>query len=138
MAYAAIRLDGPALRGHALGMDSTPVQTPNQELEWLVQTIVDEVDPLEVILFGSTARGQDRPDSDFDLLVVMPDGTRRRPTEGRLYRAVGRLPGRTRGADILVATPALLDHERGAWWSVFDTAPNEGVTVYRRTEGLGG
>lgn len=103
------------------------------ELERVVQTIVNEADPLEIILFGSTARGQARPDSDFDLMVVMPDGTRHRPTESRLYRSLGRLAGRTRGVDILVATPALLDYERGAWWSVFDTAPKEGITVYRRT-----
>ncbi len=113
-------------------MAETLSASPGSELDRIVKTIVDEVDPLEIILFGSTARGAAGPDSDFDLLVVMPDGTPRRPTEGSLYRRLGRVHDRTRGVDILVATPELLDHERGAWWSVFDTAPKEGITVYRR------
>jgi len=32
--------------------------------------------PLEVWLFGSRARGDARPESDWDLVVVVPDGTR--------------------------------------------------------------
>lgn len=114
-------------------MEDAQFAQSSPELDRIVRAIVEYADPLEVVLFGSTARGEDRPDSDFDLLVVMPDGTRRRPLEGLLYRALGRIPNRTRGADILVATPALLDNERGAWWSVFDTAPSEGVSVYRRS-----
>jgi hypothetical protein len=39
-------------------------------LSWLVQRLVEELDPLEIWLFGSRARGDARPDSDFDLLVV--------------------------------------------------------------------
>jgi predicted nucleotidyltransferase len=30
--------------------------------------------PEEIWLFGSRARGDHRPDSDWDLLVVLPDG----------------------------------------------------------------
>ena len=29
---------------------------------------------LRIYLFGSRARGDDGPDSDYDLLVVVPDG----------------------------------------------------------------
>ena len=36
----------------------------------MVQAIVDEVDPEQVILFGSRARGDEREDSDVDLLVA--------------------------------------------------------------------
>lgn len=34
--------------------------------------IVSEFDPQRVVLFGSFARGTARPDSDVDLLVVLP------------------------------------------------------------------
>ena len=36
----------------------------------MVQAIVDEVDPEQVILFGSRVRGDERHDSDVDLVVV--------------------------------------------------------------------
>ena len=40
----------------------------------LVERLVDELDPLAIWLFGSRARGNHRPDSDFDLLVVAKPG----------------------------------------------------------------
>ena len=39
-------------------------------LDQMVQAIVAEVDPEQVILFGSRARGDAREDSDVDLVVV--------------------------------------------------------------------
>lgn len=36
--------------------------------------LVAELKPRSIWLFGSRARGTARPDSDFDLLVVLPDG----------------------------------------------------------------
>lgn len=38
----------------------------------MVRRIVREFDPERIILFGSHARGDAGPDSDVDLLVVMP------------------------------------------------------------------
>jgi predicted nucleotidyltransferase len=38
----------------------------------MVRRIVAEFDPDKIILFGSHARGEAGPDSDVDLLVVMP------------------------------------------------------------------
>lgn len=47
------------------------MQTLNQEaIDQMVQAIVQEVDPEAVILFGSHARGDARPDSDVDLMVI--------------------------------------------------------------------
>ena len=56
-------------------------------LDGIVRRIVTAADPLRVIVFGSGARGQMGPDSDLDLLIVMPDGTQRRRTAQRLYRS---------------------------------------------------
>ena len=41
----------------------------------LVCHVVEVMAPVEVWLFGSRAEGRERPDSDYDLLVVMPDET---------------------------------------------------------------
>jgi predicted nucleotidyltransferase len=40
--------------------------------ERLAQRIVELVHPLRIVLFGSYARGESRPDSDIDLLGVFP------------------------------------------------------------------
>ena len=42
-------------------------------LERLLAHVVEVMDPLEVWLFGSRAEGRARPDSDYDLIVVLPD-----------------------------------------------------------------
>lgn len=42
----------------------------SEALDGVVERIVKAVAPASVYLFGSRARGDHRPDSDFDLLVV--------------------------------------------------------------------
>ena len=66
----------------------------NQEtlLQQMVETIVREVSPETIILFGSRARGDARSDSDVDLLVVetepfSPQRSRRKEA-ARLYMAL--------------------------------------------------
>ncbi|MGH3025999.1 MAG: nucleotidyltransferase domain-containing protein [Gaiellaceae bacterium] len=61
--------------------------------EWvpqIVEQIVAEIEPTRVLLFGSVARGDDGPDSDIDLMVVLPslDYARRKDLEARLYGVV--------------------------------------------------
>jgi predicted nucleotidyltransferase len=47
-------------------------------LQRIVDTIVEALDPAQVILFGSRARGDDTAHSDYDICVVMePNGHRR-------------------------------------------------------------
>lgn len=65
-------------------------------LQQMVEMIVREVDPETIILFGSRARGEARPDSDVDLLVVerepfSPAHSRIREAN-RLYMALRNLP----------------------------------------------
>ncbi|MEJ5376515.1 MAG: nucleotidyltransferase domain-containing protein [bacterium] len=63
--------------------------------------IVEAVRPGRIVLFGSAARDQMRPESDLDLLVVMPDGIHRRRTAQAIYR---HLPAMGVGKDIIVVT----------------------------------
>ncbi len=42
----------------------------------VVEALVRRFDPLQVVLFGSVARGDDGPDSGIDLVVVLPGTTR--------------------------------------------------------------
>jgi predicted nucleotidyltransferase len=62
-----------------------------EAIEEAVRRIVDETHPIQVVVFGSAARGETGPDSDLDLLVVMPDGTDRLDIAYRLHRRLRRL-----------------------------------------------
>ena len=53
-------------------------------------------------MFGSSARGESGPDSDYDLMVVVPDDTSASLRDsGRAYKAIWRLGA---AADVLVWT----------------------------------
>lgn len=47
----------------------------DEKLKILLDRIVPAMNPEAVYLFGSRARGDAREDSDYDLLVVVPDDT---------------------------------------------------------------
>lgn len=109
-------------------------QATQAALDRLVEGIVEAVHPLRIILFGSAARGDTGPDSDLDVLVVMPEGSPRLKTARRVYRnalAVGA------PFDVVVATPAMLEAHRTTPGLIFRTALEEGV-VYEKGAGADG
>jgi predicted nucleotidyltransferase len=78
-------------------------QTSWQQIRCLCDAIVQEFHPDKIVLFGSYASGKPRPDSDVDLLVVMPfEGSPFHQAAvilGHVVRTVGVLP-----MDLLVRT----------------------------------
>jgi predicted nucleotidyltransferase len=44
---------------------------PQEAIDQVVEQIVEKFKPQKIILFGSYARGEPRPESDVDLLVIM-------------------------------------------------------------------
>lgn len=58
----------------------------------VVQAIVDEFDPIGIILFGSLARGDEHDDSDIDLVVVMPQVDDKHAAAVAVRRATASLP----------------------------------------------
>lgn len=96
-------------------------------MDHLVRRIVAAVHPLRIILFGSAAKGEGGPDSDIDLLVVMPEGVHRRRTAQLLYhhiRGVG-VP-----LDFLVATPSDLEKHRDHIGLIYKDIMAEGHELY--------
>jgi predicted nucleotidyltransferase len=67
----------------------------------IVRRITSAVHPLRVILFGSAARGEMGSGSDVDLLIVVPDGTRRRDASRKAFRS---LSGLGIAKDVIVVT----------------------------------
>jgi predicted nucleotidyltransferase len=77
------------------------------ELRELVRRLVMLYHPQRIYLFGSVARGDADPDSDYDVMVVVPDDT---PSEQRQSRlAYDALWGTGIAADILVWTASQFD-----------------------------
>ena len=102
-------------------------------LKRMVQVIVDEVDPEQVILFGSRARGDAAAGSDVDLIVVestpFVEGRTRGGEETRLWRALSkfRVP-----KDILVYSRDEVDYWRDSLNHVLARALREGKVLYER------
>ena len=61
--------------------------TISEMTERAVQRIRETVpNPVRIVLFGSAARDEMGPNSDIDILVVVPKGTHRRKTAQQIYR----------------------------------------------------
>ena len=93
----------------------------------LVRRILAVVQPRRIVLFGSAARGDMRPDSDLDVLVVMPDGVHRGKTVEAIYRGMW---GFGFAKDIVVVTEGDVTTSRDDPYSVIHTALSEGQVLH--------
>ena len=73
-----------------------------QALQQAINTIVKTADPDKIILFGSRARGDNRLDSDYDLLVLKKGIEKPREVGRKLYRSL--VPVGL-AVDLIVETP---------------------------------
>jgi predicted nucleotidyltransferase len=104
---------------------NTPPTPP--PIEELVRRIVEVAHPQRILLFGSAALGDMRPDSDLDILVVMPEGVHRRRTAQELHE---RLFGFPLPVDILVATPGDLEKHQDNLGLIYHKILREGREIY--------
>jgi len=101
--------------------------------EWVPFAVADLVTaaaPLQIVLFGSVARGDDGPDSDVDLLVVLPtvDQAQRHALMAKLHTAVSApVP-----LDVLVTDPQELKQRKDVIGSFLYWPTREGQVVYER------
>ncbi len=96
----------------------------------VVDEVVRAVDPAEVILFGSVARGEDGPDSDIDLLVVFDhiEPTEKRPMMARIRSAIETFAP----VDVFVTDPGEMAERHDDVGSILYWPAREGRPVYRR------
>ena len=99
----------------------------------IVEAIVRDADPDQVILFGSRARGDQREESDLDLVVIEaePFGHNRSRHQEmvRLNRAIAKFLPPT---DILVYSHDEVDYWRDSLNHVLARALREGRVLYER------
>ena len=94
----------------------------------IVRRLVVAYQPERIYLFGSKARGDEGPDSDYDLIVVVPDDA---PSEKRQSRLAYRvLRGTRTAADILVWTRQRFDSRLHVTASLPATVAREGRLLY--------
>jgi uncharacterized protein len=66
--------------------------TPADYIQVMAERIVRDYDPVKIILFGSHARGEAGPESDIDLLVVLPEVANKRQAAVAIRRVLRDLP----------------------------------------------
>ena len=94
----------------------------------IVSNLVEAYEPLKIYLFGSMARGEAGPDSDYDLMVIVPDDA---PPERRRSRlAYERLWDTGRAADVLVWTEEAFVSRSHLKASLPGTIMREGRVLY--------
>ena len=102
-------------------------------LREMVQVIVNEVDPEQVILFGSRASGTSSDDSDVDLVVVESTpfhrGRSRRREMAHLWRVLAPF---NVAKDILVYSSDEVERWRHSLNHVLARARREGKVLYER------
>lgn len=106
----------------------TAISLKEATLNELVRRIVETAHPMKILLFGSAARGQMGPNSDLDILVVMPDGVHRRRTAQDIYRG---LLGMGIAKDVVVVTESDIRDYGDNPSMVLYPALREGRELYR-------
>lgn len=105
---------------------SRPIGDPR--LAEVVRRLVEAYQPERIYLFGSHARGQAHADSDYDLLVVVPDhAPPERCTPDLAYRV---LRGTGLAVDVLVWTHSRFVKRAQVVSSLPACVIREGVVLY--------
>ena len=101
---------------------------PADVIDDVVDRLAAKFKPLRIIVFGSVARGESKPGSDLDLLVLMPGISRERSRlEAEAERELADLPVKQ---DFHFYTPEEFEKNRYLLHSFLRPAFKEGKTVY--------
>lgn len=115
------------MAGLVAGKPGTP-RASDPILTEIVRRLAAAYEPERIYLFGSVARGEAGPDSDYDLLVVVKDGASAERLRSRLgYEA---LRGTGVAADVVVWPAGLFERRARVVTSLPATVKREGRLVY--------
>lgn len=103
---------------------TTSIQT---HIDRMVKRIVKKFQPERIILFGSQVRGDARPDSDVDLLVVMSFEGSRFEKELEIDEVLWSIPV---SADVIVTTPEEFAWRKDVVGTIEWPATHEGKVLY--------
>lgn len=112
-------------------MNATQYAVDDNLMSEIVRRIVAEARPQKVVLFGSRGRGEARPDSDIDLLVVSNDSRSRAQRAADLY---GVLSDIIIPMDVLVYRPEEIEEWQNVPQAFVTTPMREGRVLYEAHE----
>jgi len=104
--------------------------TAESAIAEMTERIRREIHPDRIILFGSRARGEGGPGSDYDLLIVAPSPLPRWRRTAAVYRL---LAGLGVPKDIVWWTPEEVAEWRGVRSHFISTALREGRVLYEKS-----
>ena len=110
-------------------MTAQPSHPIPEKIAEMARRIVEQIRPDKIVLFGSYARGTAGPDSDVDLLVILPVRDSKRKIAVQIYAL---LAGSGLPKDIVVATPEEIERYRDIPGTLIRPALLEGQTLYER------
>ena len=100
-----------------------------RKIPQLTKRIVDQFNPIKIILFGSHARGDPGIYSDIDLLVVLDRAEDTREASIEIRRA---LRGSGVAIDVIATTPAEVEEFGDMAGGILRPALREGKVLYAR------
>jgi predicted nucleotidyltransferase len=107
----------------------TRKSTIDKYIRLMAKRIVKQFHPEKIILFGSHARGQAGPDSDVDLLVVMPVSGSKREKAIEVAITLHDIPV---AKDIIISTPDDFQWRKEIIGTIERPAALEGKLLYAR------
>ena len=106
-----------------------PFRNEQAAIAFLRDRLVADLKPESIWLFGSRARGDARPDSDFDLLVVLRDGLS--DDEYSHYAVARPVVACGLSCDIVPASWSTFAAEKSEKGSFVNAIVSEGREIYR-------
>ena len=100
------------------------------DIKEITRRIVLTAHPHKIVLFGSRGRAEERPDSDWDILVIADSERPRHERAGPLYSALSDM---REPVDILVYTPEEVEEWKDVPQALVTAATREGKVLYEDT-----
>ena len=116
------------VKRHTKSAGAARITPKDPVLAEIVRRLVAAYEPERVYLFGSHSRGDVGPDSDYDVLVIVPDDAA--PERRRSRLAYEALWGTGTATDVVVMSRSYFDWMLGSVASLPATVLREGRTLY--------
>jgi len=101
----------------------------DQTLNKIKDIIIRSVSPDKIILFGSRARGDNKTDSDYDILIIKDTEENERRLTTRVYRELLEEHILSE-VDLIAATPQKMEKNKDRVGFIYRKIYKEGVVLY--------
>lgn len=107
----------------------------NNPLERAVKSIIEAVEPDQIILFGSRVQGVPKEESDYDLFVLKKGVAHKRKLAQQIYRS---LYGVGVSVDVIVETPERFMTLKDNPFLIYKEIAENGRIIYEKPGTSGG